>query len=156
MRTSSYQSKDERFLQIPKKGLAPVLVQSKVINRCMQTQSDYPTKDPMAKPGTENNQAAMDAVTNQMKYQNGNLVDGKMFPGAFKTELDVIAMTSHLLGKSIEDPCAGFMLNGGTESIHQALWMMREKYFLNQYNKKIGDLGLFETIMLEVTGIFIS
>lgn len=147
MRTADYELNGERFSEIPQKGLSPAIVQQMVMKRCSETQSDYHTGTPMAKPGTKNHPEAVEAYIHQMRNQNGNLVDGKMFPGAFKTEADVIAMTADILGKKDKDSLhAGFMLNGGTESTIQSLWMMKEKYFLENYDIKLGEEGLFNAV----------
>jgi len=146
MRTSNQKINEDRFKVIPRKGYPEVRVLEVVLGRCSETQSDYRTGHPMAKPGTFNAQVAEEAYALQMRYQNGNLVDGKMFPGAFRTEADVISMTANLLQHPNLDAVGGFMLGGGTESISQALWIMSRKYFGGNYGVDVGREGIQDAI----------
>ncbi|MEA3429810.1 MAG: pyridoxal-dependent decarboxylase [Nanoarchaeota archaeon] len=86
----------------------------------------------MAKPGTSVDKICIAAEKIMQEKYNTNAIDGEMFRGTRIKELEVIAMTAQLFGKggnNLKQLGSGFLLSGGTESINQALWMYRNKFF---------------------------
>lgn len=101
-----------------------------------------------AKPGTIPHRITLDVLTEVIKTNNPNGVDRTMFRGASNREKNYISMVATLFGKKQDDKelDAGFLLSGGTESINQISWMLRNKYFEEQLNKNVRVLGIDEAI----------
>lgn len=106
------------------------------------------TKGSSTKPGTIPHDIALFIKYLVEKTSNPNAVDREMFRGAANMEKDVISMTARLFGKSSSDnPDAGYLLSGGTESLNQVTLMLRNKYFQNNLNQDVRTQGLAESIM---------
>jgi glutamate/tyrosine decarboxylase-like PLP-dependent enzyme len=117
----------------------------------------YRSHEEMAKPGTINDPIASMAYVYTLMMANPNSVDMEMFYGAYEMAQEAKAMTSHLLGLSptfsvdttgewvdgfVPHHVGGWFLNGGTESIQQAIWTFRNKYFEDKFgNDDIRSKG---------------
>lgn len=100
----------------------------------------YLSHQEMAKPGTINDPLALEGYYYSMRTANPNNVDSQMFYGSFELEQEAKAITAYLLNYPVKwkkdgDPeyIGGWFLNGGTESIIQACWIYRNKYFYEKF-----------------------
>ena len=109
--------------------------------------NDYRSGQAFAKPGTFVDPIAQHAFAYVLERMNPNNIDGHMFLGSYELEKEVIAQIARLLGKCDESTMTdGFMLSGGTESMHQVLWMLRNKYFREAAGVSIDDIGVADAM----------
>jgi len=132
-----------RVFDIGEKGRGEAFVIREVTNAMHRIPASYASHQEMAKPGTINDSLAARAYVLAMETANPNNVDPHMFLGSYELEREAMAMTARLLhcpdpapGKPDEEKhYAGWFLNGGTESIIQAAWIYRNKYFFERFRK---------------------
>ncbi|MBT3582271.1 hypothetical protein HN924_01485 [Candidatus Woesearchaeota archaeon] len=131
-----------------------------MVSALRRTPADYYNSgEEMAKPGTVNDQYALLGFVYAAATYNPNLVDSQMFVGPWEMAQEAKTMTADLLGLHIETVkdlksewvnhekppyVGGWFLNGGTESIIQATWAFRNKYFADLVDDKIapGDFSV--------------
>lgn len=124
-----------------KKGKGLGFVRKQIDKAMSIIPSDYSTGQPSAKPGTVNDPIAQKMYQVAMETANPNNVDPYMFLGAYQLEREAIALTAQLLKhplerknrQKFENNYGGWFLNGGTESILQATWIYRNKFFKKRY-----------------------
>jgi glutamate/tyrosine decarboxylase-like PLP-dependent enzyme len=134
------------FIDEIKKGKGEDFVREQVDKAMSIMPSKYLSGQPSAKPGTVNDPIAQNMYRLTMEKGNPNNVDPYMFLGAYQLEREAIALTAQLLHHPLEIPqtqekrknfnkndYGGWFLNGGTESIHQAMWIFRNKFFKKRY-----------------------
>ncbi|MBR9675638.1 hypothetical protein GOV05_01365 [Candidatus Woesearchaeota archaeon] len=146
----------DRIFEIPQKGESEKYVLEQVRLSAKDTLADYSTGHPSTKPGTNPDPLSQRARNIGEDLSNPNLIDQGMFRGAYNREKEAVSMTARMFGKEADDSNldAGFLLSGGTESLNQALWMIRNKFFSQSYNdaydadiRTDGLLGLAKKIV---------
>lgn len=146
----------DRFFEIPEKGKDDGYVLTQTRKAARHSVTIFETGCPAAKPGTKPKDITLEARNTAARITAENLIDGKLFPGAYNRQEEVIAMTARLFGKDGDDRelGAGVLLSGGTESLNQALWMYRNKYYMDILGKDIRTKGVGEaqTELLKETG----
>jgi glutamate/tyrosine decarboxylase-like PLP-dependent enzyme len=126
----------------------------------------YNSHEEMAKPGTLNDPIATIGYVYSMMLANPNSVDMEMFYGAYEMAQEAKSMTSHLLGLSptfsidttgewvdgiVPHHVGGWFLNGGTESIQQAIWTFRNKFLKDKFgNEDIRSNGYRNIIAKDI------
>jgi len=146
-REDKFPKRKQRFWRLKEKKISKAEILRELDITLANTSSLYNSKQPSAKPGTVNDKFATQIYIRSMKSDNANLVDPTMFYGAYQREREALAMTADLLHHPTPEKAGGFFLSGGTESINQAVWMLRNKYFLEKYDFNIrtkGFLGLYK------------
>lgn len=135
----------ERAFRIPEAPREPAEVLDQIARAARRSPNDYASGLAFAKPGTLPDSIALHAYTHMIEIMNPNNIDGHMFLGAYELEKEILAQTAHLLGKRDEETLSdGFMLGGATESINQALWMLRNKYFREHAKVHVDEEGIAE------------
>ena len=136
-----------RLKEIPKIGISKEKIIFDTAIAAMDSKVNY-NKGSTAKPGTRPHPITLDVSRLVSELNNPNGVDRTMFRGSANREKDYISMIARLFGKKIDDKelDAGFLLSGGTESINQASWMLRNKYFQDVHNINIRKLGFDKAI----------
>lgn len=134
----------ERYFELPKTGMDEGYILEQTRLAAEDSMARYDKKQPSAKPGTLPSTIALKARDLGEIISNPNLIDGEMFPGSYKREKEVVAMTARLFGKDRNDPTldAGFLLSGGTESLNQALWMYRNRFFIERLGVDVRNQGI--------------
>lgn len=134
----------ERYFELLEKGGDEGYILEQTRLAAEDSVARYDKKQPSAKPGTIPSTIALKARNLGELISNPNLIDGEMFPGAYKREKEVVAMTARLFGKDEDDPCldAGFLLSGGTESLNQVLWMYRNRFFTEKLRVDVRIQGI--------------
>jgi glutamate/tyrosine decarboxylase-like PLP-dependent enzyme len=96
-----------------------------------------------AKPGTNLDEIAFECRNIAEMVSNSNAIDREMFRGSANREKDVIAMVSRLFGKTADDDLsAGYLLSGGTESLNQVMYMLRNKFYLKNHGVNVRTKGI--------------
>jgi len=134
------------FIDDIKKGKGENFVREQVEKAMSIMPSKYLSGQPSAKPGTINDPIAEKMYQLTMQTGNPNNVDPYMFLGAYQLEREAIALNAQLLKHPLNIPknpvereifkennYGGWFLNGGTESIHQAMWIYRNKFFKKRF-----------------------
>lgn len=136
---------EELFTEIPDEGRPRDWILDKVDRAGQDSLARYDQGQASAKPGTGVDGICREATDLTQKKYNPNAIDGEMFRGARRKELEVIAMTARLFdkgGTDLRQLGSGFLLSGGTESINQALWMYRNKFFHHNGQKDENDVRM--------------
>lgn len=134
----------DRYFELPKQGKKDDYILEQIKLAAEDSVARYDKKEACAKPGTLPDKLAIKARNLGEVISNPNGIDGEMFPGSYKKEKEVIAMTSGLFGKEKSDPSldAGLLLSGGTESLNQVVWIYRNKFFIEEYGENIRKTGI--------------
>lgn len=105
--------------------------------------NNYHSTETFAKPGTNVDPVAAEVYTAMMIGSNPNIIDPQMFQGGYELEREALAQIAGILGKDEDDETLsdGFFLSGGTESIMQALWTFRNKFFTDR-GINVDELGV--------------
>ncbi len=91
-----------------------------------------------AKPGTLPDLEALTFAFDMVRSRNPNLVEPSMFLGAWELEREAISMIAEMFNhpnykkenyNPEDDPVFGWFTDGGTSSILQAAWALRNRYF---------------------------
>jgi glutamate/tyrosine decarboxylase-like PLP-dependent enzyme len=135
-----------RLKEIPEKGIDKEVIFLDTYLASKDSMVNYKGES-TAKPGTSIDQIA--SYAKQIaELENPNGIDREMFPGSANREKDYISMISRLFGKEANDPelDAGFLLSGGTESINQISYMLRNKFFYETLEQNVRIKGLDQAI----------
>jgi glutamate/tyrosine decarboxylase-like PLP-dependent enzyme len=126
--------KRNREFEIPAEGKGRTYVKKEVENAMKRIPACYLSQQEMAKPGTINDDIAREMYCHALETANPNNVDPEMFLGSYELEREVLVMTAGLFNYP-RDPqeIGGWILNGGTEAILQAVWMYRNMYFFERF-----------------------
>jgi len=153
MRNQDLKEKYMRISKIPEQGY--LVNGSGKLEEKILKDSEIAAKDslaryglgPTSKPGTIPHNIALKVLDLVQRISNPNAIDKEMFRGSANRERDVISMVSRLFGKNNDDDLeAGYLLSGGTESLNQVTYMLRNKYFIENLNTDVRKAGLAEAI----------
>ncbi|MEK6918484.1 MAG: pyridoxal-dependent decarboxylase [Nanoarchaeota archaeon] len=119
----------KRCFKIPEKGIDKELLVEEVekaVERCA-VRYDKGIMD--AKPGTLPDQFSYSLAASVVGRIHPNLVDPAMFVGMFELERETMSMLGELMHHPNIRRCNAWFTSGGSESMTQALYSFRNKYF---------------------------
>lgn len=132
---------DTGYLETDEKLLERIIIKDTMI-AAKDSLSLY-SNGSMTKPGTIPHDIALDTLDVVQRISNPNGIDREMFRGSSNREKDVISMISRLFGKDDKDDLeAGYLLSGGTESLNQVTYMLRNKFFKETLEVDVRKLGM--------------
>lgn len=171
-REEDFRKRKERFFEVPKTGISIARIQ-----REFEIAKDrFPVvygDEQFAKPGTLPDLTALTYAFDMVRTRNPNLVEPTMFLGAWEIEREAISMLSKMFNhpnylnqdySPEKDPVLGWFTDGGTSSILQASWTLRNKYCRDleasvnpDFNRKImpgiikeeGWLGMISSRLID-------
>jgi len=153
MRNDDLKGKYQRINKIPEEGYLETDAQE--LERKILKDTEIAAKDSLsmyangscAKPGTNPHDISLKANDLAQRISNPNAVDREMFKGSANREKDVISMISRLFEKDDHDDIeAGYILSGGTESLNQASYMLRNKFFMENLDVNVRNLGIGQAL----------
>src|SRR3989339_972631 len=137
---------EKGYLDCDKSSLEEKIIRDS-INAAKDSLSMY-KQGSTTKPGTIPHELPLYVQQIVQKMSNPNAVDREMFRGAANREKDVLSMTSRLFGKVDGDELdAGYLLSGGSESLNQIAYMLRNKYFMQTLGQNVRHTGLAKAII---------
>jgi len=126
-----------RFRKIPDEPQDIGMLDNEINIALAQNPARYETGQQLAKPGTTPDPDALRWNNLVLSKGNINHVDPVMFYGTYQLEKEAIGMTAtSLLNHPNPEDCHGYFLCGGTESLLQAGWVYRNKYFYHKLMDK--------------------
>ena len=138
-REDDFPKRGLRFFKIPERE-----TRIATINREFEiAKSRFPVvygDEQFAKPGTLPDLAALLYAFDMIRTRNPNLVEPTMFLGAWEIEREAITMLADLFHhpnfrdeqyNPANDAILGWFTDGGTSSILQAAWSLRNKFFID-------------------------
>jgi glutamate/tyrosine decarboxylase-like PLP-dependent enzyme len=157
-REDNFIARTERFFRVPNKGISFAAVD----RQYDISKTRFPVvygDEQWAKPGTLPDLVAMEFAFDMVKKRNPNLVEPTMFLGAWEIEREAISMLADLMKhpdhnyQKDTSSIFGWFTDGGTSSLLQASWTLRNNFYrrlangINGADALIRETGYYGLVL---------
>lgn len=148
-REKDFIPRNKRFFTIPEDGERPANIDREFDIAKTRFPVVYDDEQ-WAKPGTLPDQEAISFAFDMVRKRNPNLVEPTMFLGAWEIEREAISMLAHLFHHPhyqqpdydpAKNPVLGWFTDGGSSSLLQAAWTLRNKFCRDLEERLYGSAG---------------